>query len=148
MKGEKVPATIFVGSLASGVVGIELDTSSYEQKIASATRARNAAILLDADFTLTFSESWGLPDGLTEKQATDILKKYGSVSAYPGRCDLVFLQMETKEGMFAGRASILACPPSKKKRRLSPFTWMQSQGAAGILAGILPLKNGPEKSAD
>lgn len=139
-RGHTVPSAFFLGSASGEIHCVELDSHTYESKLASAKTARNLAYYVNALFVITLSESWGLPDGYTVEQSDEVLAKYGSIGAFPGKTDLLFLHMEAREGTFAGRAHILPCPPSKKKRRLGAFTWFESDHAAGILTGILPSK--------
>lgn len=139
-RGHTVPSAFFLGSASGEIHCVELDSRTYESKLASAKTAKNLAYYVNALFVITLSESWGLPDGYTVEQSDAVLAKYGSIGAYPGKTDLLFLHMESQDGTFAGRAHILPCPPSKKKRRLGAFTWFKSDKTAGILTGILPNK--------
>lgn len=124
---------------------VPTDTSGPQEKSESAEHARTVAAMQGADFVFSIGETWALSPEDVPKHA-NILKKYGSISQYPGRVDTFFIYLECQEGLFSVMAPILAAPPSKKKRRLGKPWVVKVDHALGTLAQILPLASKPSET--
>jgi hypothetical protein len=135
--GARIPSVYFLGNTLSGAVeSVPILTGSIQEKERSAESARYVADFVHADFVVTLSEAWALPPSKLAR-AQEILNKYGSISAYPGKQDIAWLNLETLTGGFSASAPILPVPPSKKRRRLGPVTWVRTDSAEGVLSGVL-----------
>lgn len=137
LAGKELPARIYLGSTQAELLqAVPVDTSSPDSKAESAQHARRVATFIDADFMVMVMEGWGLPaDKINEHQA--IVAKYGSVSRYPKRLDVVGFQLETRHGFFNATAPILPVPPSKKRRKMGAVAWVEADHAKGTFADIL-----------
>jgi hypothetical protein len=137
-KGESLPCAYLIGGGEGALLEIVLvDASSPESKDQSVKHAMRVATFLSADFVLLISEAWGLPpDQMLNYDA--IIKKYGSLSDYPGHVDQAWFHLETRHGWFSASAPILPHPPSKRRRKLGVVSWHEATHAEGRLARILP----------
>lgn len=137
--GESVQTAMFLNSTGgSEMHKIPIDTSSTQSKDACAVYARQLAALRNSTACVFMSESWGLSKSDARRHEY-ILDRYGAIANYPGRLDLLFLNVETQEGTFAFQAEIVACPPSKKKRTLKVVEgFFRADSSSGRLSSILP----------
>ncbi|GAB3644858.1 hypothetical protein [Ramlibacter alkalitolerans] len=136
--GNTVPARFFVGNSDTGeLFEVTIDTVDPDGRARAVHQARLLAAMHHADFVVSVIEAWALP-AKDMPRHSDILEQYGSLAAYPGRQDVLAVQLETHEGIFSLQAPIRPKPPSKKKRVLAEVVLLQADAAVGQLANVLP----------
>lgn len=91
-----------------------------------------------ADAICMLSEGWALPTKYQNPEDTNrILNEYGQISNFPEKVDIVFLNLETREGLWTGIGHI---KPAKKGRKISGFAWKKVSGMEGRFSNMLPVK--------
>lgn len=136
--GKVLSPLIFVGNFESNsFMPVLIDTSSEETKSQSAAQARHLATLINADYSLTVTEAWGLM-GSQAKNYEKIIKKYGSIGNSPYREDIVSFFLETKFGVWQAICPVKPLGLSKKKRTISTPELRKIEGFSGTLTQILP----------
>lgn len=134
--GQDLQATALLGQCDGDVLEeIPYDTSSIAAKLTSRQHVQHAAAILKADFVLVLMEGWALPaDKVAQRKA--ILDKYGAISNYPGKLDVLHVTLETREGLFAATARIKPKGISKVKRIFEALAFHEYR-AEGTMAGLL-----------
>lgn len=140
--GEGMPAQFLIGRVENPhAERYCIDTRTPDSRLASIEKAKLIALVKNADYVITTAEVWELPTNL-ESEAGAILKKYGSIAAYPARLDKALIQVETQDCWALFNAPILPSPTSKKVRRLGQFACRvgayKECGPSGITKRILP----------
>lgn len=137
-RGDEVRTTIFLSSPEKGLTAVVLDTSSVQAKEASIAHARQLAAIHGSTMSVFISESWGLSASDAPKHEA-ILAKYGSLANYPGRIDVLYVHVETHNGIYAVQADIKPMPPSKKRRTVVfRNKFFMATEIGGRMAGVLP----------
>lgn len=143
LAGESITASMFLNSgNRTDMHKIPVDTSSGASKDACVVYAKQIAALKGSTVCVFMSESWGLSRS-DAKRHEYIIDRYGAIANYPGKLDLLFLNVETDEGVFALQAEIVGCPPSKRKRTLKINDgFIKVDSSSGRMSGILPKRDG------
>lgn len=148
--GQEVMPTIYLGRADNDeLVPFFYNISSDEMRERSVVFARALAMALPAEFVLVVSEAWSIARN-DPNDPQEILRKYGSVSNYPGRIDCLSILIESHlDGLWMVQVPIEAAPakPGKRPRRRlgSSPNVMRPTSGEGRLVGILPPAPGPTR---
>lgn len=103
-----------------------------------AETVKQRASKIQADAICFLAESWTLPEKYHSKDMMDtIIKKYGTISNFPERKEIVMINLETNEGIWVGMSDLKL---AKKGKKLVGFKWMKSPEIHGRFANLLPIK--------
>lgn len=137
-RGMRVPCRYYIGCNAKQVLqAFPINTDSPKTEHMSATIARRLAAVMEADFVIMTSEVWAMPFEQVHL-IESVLARFGSIAACPERVDAAYLQLETRDGVFAGIAPINQPLLTSNRRTSGKVTWFRSEVAEGALNGILP----------
>jgi hypothetical protein len=136
--GESITAhVILLNSTTKKVSFVELNTESKAAKRASSAMVKKVAANMLADCSITITEAWGVSIGDTTPP-DEIYKKYGSLSNYPGRVDIVTFSMEIPSGVWFGTSEILEKDTKKKTRTFKSLVIKNMPDMDGNFVGFLP----------
>jgi hypothetical protein len=114
------------------------DFSNPEEKDFFAETVKQRANKMQADAICFLAESWTIPEKYQKPDMVQsILKKYGSVSNFPERKEIVLINLETNEGVWVGMSDL---KPAKKGKKMVGIKWMKSPELQGRFANLLPVK--------
>lgn len=112
--------------------------SNPDEKDFFAETVKQRASKMQADAICFLAESWTLPQKYqTPDMVQSILKKYGSVSNFPERKEIVMINLETDEGVWVGMSDL---KPAKKGKKMVGIKWQKSPELHGRFANLLPIK--------
>ncbi|MNR71842.1 hypothetical protein D3C71_25200 [compost metagenome] len=139
-RGQSPGTLAVVANLSSHeTLGISMDSSSTEASERSARHVRQVAAMMEADFVVVVSRSWGLPANKVHQYGA-IMERYGSVAESPYRVDQMAFAVETFDGVWLGTAPIVK---HSRKRTVRTFGEVRFIGrdhteALGTLTALLP----------
>lgn len=129
---------MYVGNSVTGfMIEVPIDLRSNNTKESSAAHARMVAAVIGSDFVITVTEGWCLPEN-QHPNRDEIIKRYGSIKAYPHRVEIAFFLLETHHNFHFAMVPILSSRLSGKRRQLGEVTWTCLPTVEGRFTAILP----------
>jgi hypothetical protein len=140
-EGDVTAVTYVVNTAKDTMVPVEMHMPNEVSKDVSAALVKWTAKNVHADATIMVSEAWSLSREDAPKYK-EILEKYGSLGAYPGKLDILMVSVETREGSWIGRAPIES---KGKARRCGPLEVIKAEanGKDGRFSKFLPDEEAP-----
>jgi hypothetical protein len=112
--------------------------SDVNEKDYFAETVRQRASKIQADAICFLAESWTVPEKYQNKDMVEsILQKYGQISNFPEKKEIVMINLETTDGLWIGMSDL---KPAKKGKKIVGFKWMKSDNLHGRFANLLPVK--------
>jgi hypothetical protein len=135
-EGPVTATTYIVNSSAKTITPVEMYMPTEVAKDMSADVARWMAKNAKADATIAVSEAWSLSEQDSPRHA-EIIKQYGSIGEYPGRLDILTVNVQTHDGVWMGRAPIIT---EGRARRFGPLEVVKAGKSDGRFTNFLPPK--------
>lgn len=135
--GKQIRPSYTIGRIGGDSVEIFVDTSTPESKRQASLHAQQVATMLMADYSVNVIESWALPPRDVAR-AQEILDKYESISAYPGKEDSLLVYLESHHGNYYLTLPLVPDRPSKLKRTFGAMrNFVLIIGAEGNMANVI-----------
>lgn len=133
-EGAVAAVTYVIDSRTGTMVPVEMHMPNEVSKDISAAMVRWTAKNMKADATIMVNEAWTLSREDLQRHA-EIIARYGSIRDYPGKLDVLMVQVQTRAGHWLGRAPI---EHAGDARRCGPMEVIRGDAAAGTLTNFLP----------
>lgn len=105
--GEQVYSIMFLGKFGFPLFPLPMNTENNTSKDQSAIVASAFAKAIEAEYAIMISEGYTLPAKMPMEEQFAMLKKYGSVEECPCREEIVFMTLETLNGVYLAQQPIL-----------------------------------------
>lgn len=134
-KGDELTAMAFLGKFDRGLLPIPMAMVDDASKDKAALLVRDLAKAILPDYAIMISEGWTLPIDIPKEEQFGMLKKYGSINECPCREEIVFITLETLNGIWMARQPILNLEGSV--RGFKDFEFELVQGIEGRFVNFL-----------
>lgn len=104
-EGAVTPVTYVIDSKEQLLVPVEQHMPAKIATDIAGAMVRWTATTIHADMTIAVSEAWSLSSADSPRYR-EIIDQYGSIGDYPGKLDVLMVNVQTRAGCWRGRAPI------------------------------------------
>jgi hypothetical protein len=136
LEGQEVTTAYFVGSVSNNaVIVVPFGDGSPENVEKTTFYARKVADQMNADCAISVTRLYALVG--SPERVEKMRRKYGRISACPGRQMLVSVGLETPDAWYVANIPCVPKYPSKKKHTMGPIVWQECLAADSHVPSVL-----------
>jgi len=134
-EGEELHTFVFLAKFDGNFFPVPMNTSSNRDKEASAYLVTLMSKEIKPDFMIFVSEAWAVMEETEPQEIEKFLKEYKSLAEHPRRQDIVFLTLETRNGIWMGTSPIKSL--GGNQRGFDEMKFTESTDATGRFTHFL-----------
>jgi len=134
-EGRELHAIAFLGTMDGRLIDIPMNTENDQTKDAAAHLVSLISKQLKPDFAIVISEAWALMKDTPREEIDKIIEQHKSISEHPDRQEVVFLTLETRQGIWMGTSPIKSL--GEDKRGFDDLKFTFATGAEGRFTNFL-----------